>query len=896
MSIFDYKDPIITRRRRGDSTDPYIHIEASYQIENSTVNLIEIPDELERVKVEGYGVTWLEIEEGSPNEDEYVVDYVNGLVTFHPSRDGLQPLFIFKGTGLRYVPVSMIYTQQNNGNVTETLKELVDELQNVGDVASGIAEDEERRQKNEEIRIANELKREDAEVIRQSNEQTRIDSETARDTAESIRVTNEDARQSKESERQLAESSRKSNEDTRTINENERKTNEDQRNANELIRQQQEQERQTNTQTAITNAENATKQVSDATNNVNKLVDNTRFINEYNQTTKYAKNNFVRYNGSTYISLVDNNTNNLPNLTGDTQFWALAAMRGLDGEGSVSTVNGKSPDLNGNVQLDASELGAILVTEKNIPNGVATLNSDGKVVDIDGNEIEGKVKSVNNIQPDENGNITISIPTKTSQLTNDSNFETTTGSQTKMELAEQHAKEYTDQAIANANQGEVKMVYYPYVLKATTDNQTEFTIPLESFDAVNDFLQVVQNVIILNKDEHYTVTGKTITLNQGVTIGTSLFITIIKNTLVGAEGAVNGNLIKDGSLPLNKLAEQIPTLDSNGNVLDGNGNIVEGKVKTVNNIQPDENGNVAISIPTKTSELTNDSGFSTFDGDYNNLTNKPTIPDTSDFASKSDLTTHETKIATTTELGHVKVDGTTITITENGVISTSTKSPDDTTNAPGGKYLFAGTMEEGYFGIVTSSEIITGDALASAVGISVGTSQFSTIEWLKFAYKGKIQFVPMKPIRYGISWDSINVAGCVTGKQILIKGLPYKVRLFEGALTNPSKDSSLDRGAKYSEWNRLMLPIHQQAINKNWSYPDYVESDLPNWNIGFSDSDLLTNKQYGNGAYSWCQETTESANTSRVYRGNASASFINSTSYSLSGSDLGWRPVLELVQ
>lgn len=31
-------------------------------------------------------------------------------------------------------------------------------------------------------------------------------------------------------------------------------------------------------------------------------------------------------------------------------------------------------------------------------------------------------------------------------------------------------------------------------------------------------------------------------------------------------------------------------------------------------------------IPTKTSELTNDSGFTTFSGDYNDLTNKPTIP------------------------------------------------------------------------------------------------------------------------------------------------------------------------------------------------------------------------------------------------------------------------------
>lgn len=79
-----------------------------------------------------------------------------------------------------------------------------------------------------------------------------------------------------------------------------------------------------------------------------------------------------------------------------------------------------------------------------------------------------------------------------------------------------------------------------------------------------------------------------------------------------------------------------------------------GTVTKVNNISPDNNGNVSISIPNKTSDLTNDSGFissetdpifgasaannitnsditnwnnkSDFSGDYNDLTNKPTIP------------------------------------------------------------------------------------------------------------------------------------------------------------------------------------------------------------------------------------------------------------------------------
>lgn len=45
-------------------------------------------------------------------------------------------------------------------------------------------------------------------------------------------------------------------------------------------------------------------------------------------------------------------------------------------------------------------------------------------------------------------------------------------------------------------------------------------------------------------------------------------------------------------------------------------------------------------IPTKTSDLTNDSGYTTFDGDYNSLTNKPAIPDS--LSDLSEDSTHRT--------------------------------------------------------------------------------------------------------------------------------------------------------------------------------------------------------------------------------------------------------------
>lgn len=72
--------------------------------------------------------------------------------------------------------------------------------------------------------------------------------------------------------------------------------------------------------------------------------------------------------------------------------------------------------------------GFIPLAQKGFAGGVAALDPDGDVIDADGNKVEGAVKSVNG----QTGEITIDVPTKTSQLQNDSGFETTTGSQDKV--------------------------------------------------------------------------------------------------------------------------------------------------------------------------------------------------------------------------------------------------------------------------------------------------------------------------------------------------------------------------------------------------------------------------------------------------------------------------------
>lgn len=80
------------------------------------------------------------------------------------------------------------------------------------------------------------------------------------------------------------------------------------------------------------------------------LIDNLKTLGEYDPSVTYKKNNIVRYNGSSYIA----KQTTVGNPPTDTTYWELLAQKGLDGTGSVTSVNGKT----GAVSLTASDVGA----------------------------------------------------------------------------------------------------------------------------------------------------------------------------------------------------------------------------------------------------------------------------------------------------------------------------------------------------------------------------------------------------------------------------------------------------------------------------------------------------------------------------------------------------------
>ena len=239
--------------------------------------------------------------------------------------------------------------------------------------------------------------------------------------------------------------------------------------------------------------------------------------------------------------------------------------------------------------------------------------------------------------------------------------------------------------------------------------------------------------------------------------------------------------------------------------------------------------------------------------------------------------------------------------------------------------LSFGTMEAGFFGIVPASDFITGDQLASEVGVTQGTSQFSDTPWLKFAFEGEVYMIPQKPIRHSISWDHLYLQGAVYGDGLLagesgaehhnltsssgsdlsatrqdatvtVNGLRYEVALMRGAADDPTNSyNDSDRGSlgPENEWNALMLPIHEKSLANNWNYASYVPT-VNGWDINFSDADLLTHNNFGNGSYTWCQESSDADLSLRVLRGSLGVSYLGAFDSALTDCHRGWRPRLKL--
>jgi len=134
-------------------------------------------------------------------------------------------------------------------------------------------------------------------------------------------------------------------------------------------------------------------------------------------------------------------------------------------------------------------------------------------------------------------------------------------------------------------------------------------------------------------------------------------------------------------------------------------------------------------------------------------------------------------------------------------------------------------------------------------------------------------------------------------RDVVIGGNRYRVQLLKGSEQDPLNsfaDSDRDMVGPNSEWNNLILPLHERAKLQDWRYSAYAGT-TEDWGIGLTDADLITHHEFGTGNYTWCQETNDETPYRRVIRGYDGASGGGHGGSWGTWVGLGWRPVLRLL-
>ena len=145
------------------------------------------------------------------------------------------------------------------------------------------------------------------------------------------------------------------------------------------------------------------------------------------------------------------------------------------------------------------------------------------------------------------------------------------------------------------------------------------------------------------------------------------------------------------------------------------------------------------------------------------------------------------------------------------------------------------------------------------------TSEMATTE--EYAQKNKYPhslFIADYAVTHTVSWDDLNTAGLLFGKDYATGGVNYTLRA-PSVGSDHIGGGDIERGTPQSnEWDAV--------LDKNSGY-------IKNWN----------------GIYSWGQDTTRYNSSHRAVRGYSSARFWLYLTATNSGPYVGFRPVLEVL-
>ncbi|MFF5816717.1 coiled-coil domain-containing protein [Lysinibacillus capsici] len=589
MKRYEGSPAVVIERRKGTPDSPFSNMNESLVVTgDGKVLLSEIPNELNRVIVTSEGnTTWYEVTEGRVPENGFKVDYINKLVTFNTVHVGKQLNFKYLGEGNHFYSPHSIYTKLEDKTVVETLGDIIEGGKNALGVLATLD-----KKINEVTQVAN-----DAHAA------TDAANQITKTATEKIKVVEHlldelNVLQGELEQMQLtlitaamAAQTAATNANEATVNANTAITNAEAATTNAIVAAQAANDKiseasqlvtaletlksmleqmQSSLSQASIDAHLATVEANNAAINANaakedlSITVNTK-IDEadvsitkannaanialeasesiagwgtaevWSATKTYVKNNIVTYYGSTWQA-INNNINSSPSPTNVS--WILLAQRGVDGTGSVSSINGIPPDETGNITIAIGE------------GNVKSVNGKTGVVEIESQDIKTKFE-------------------KTSGFLKQEEYQYLRASQSVIDtfileaIAEGHLYYEIINGRNNTNQVICGLV--------TSSNEMHFKDGSSYIDNISQntghyLIWTIPNVVITNKNVAfmYHVPYESRLFTYKTTFSKGSLLDIAKFNIDGKLDKIDIELAKTG------------------------------KVKSVNNILPDENGNVQV--------------------------------------------------------------------------------------------------------------------------------------------------------------------------------------------------------------------------------------------------------------------------------------------------------------
>ena len=145
------------------------------------------------------------------------------------------------------------------------------------------------------------------------------------------------------------------------------------------------------------------------------------------------------------------------------------------------------------------------------------------------------------------------------------------------------------------------------------------------------------------------------------------------------------------------------------------------------------------------------------------------------------------------------------------------------------------------------------------------------LQWVKIKDGDKTLLICDRVILVNVTWNDLNSAGWIFGKEVTIDGAKYKLRSLTGGSNYRNTSDAYAGGTPTNnEWDRFIT--REEVIT---GLPAPVSSDLDS-NLNSTDFSSTHNALWNwAGVYTWCQETYSSNASYRAYRGYYSARFWN---------------------